>query len=369
MRLLDRYVFTEWLKAFAMAVLALLGVLLLEDFQDDLGDYLDWGASAGELVRYYLYLIPSFLPLIIPIALLVSVLFTLGNLHRNNEITVMRASGLHLFAITRSLWLAGGILALTLFALNSSVVPDSVIQSRLIRDNLRMKHEAEQFGARQTGIVPLMAFDNQAARRLWFMDRFSEFTYDGFGVHVYERDDEDQAARRIEGAEAYFDDVEGHWVIVKGRESRFDPQTGDIYYSLGFDERAYPEFTENPWLMQALNAKPADLSFDEIQRLLGLLAKDHPQRAAYEIRRQRILAEPLVCLVMVGIAIPFSVAGVRVNPVVGVAKAMGLFAAFYLLDELCRILGAQGAINLEAAVWAPMALMLALSVWLFRRAV
>ncbi|MBK1859087.1 LptF/LptG family permease [Cerasicoccus arenae] len=369
MRLLDRYVFFEWLKAFAMAVAAMLGVLLLEDFQDDMQDYLDWGATGVELVKYYLYLTPSFLPLILPIGLLISILFTLGNLHRNNEITAMRASGLHLFTITRSLWLAGGVLALLLLLLNASVVPHSIEQSRLIRNGWRMQHEAEIFGARMVGIVPLMSFDNQQDRRLWFMNRFSEYSYDGFGVNVYERDEQGREVRRIMGQEAYFDDVDGYWVFVQGREMLFDPESGENYRSIGFKERAFPELEENPWLMQALNTEPDNLSFNEIQRLLTMSHPDNPKLPTYEIRRQRIVSQPFVCLVMVGIAIPFAVAGVRVNPVVGVAKALGFFALFFMLEEIFRLLGSQGIIPLAVAVWLPFGLMLLLSAYFFRKVV
>lgn len=367
--LLDRYVFVEWLKAFVMAVAAMLGVLLLEDFQDDLSDYIEWGATSGELLRYYLYLTPSFLPLILPIGLLISILFTLGNLHRNNEITAMRASGLHLLTITRSLWLAGGVLALALLALNASVVPRAIEQSRVMREGWRMEHEAEIFGPRMVGIVPLMSFDNQRQHRLWLMNRFSEYSYDGFGVNVYERDAQGREVRRIMGMEAYYDDVDAHWTFVYGREMLFDPETGETYRSVGFDERAYPELTEDPWLMQALNTDPDKLSLNEIQHLLALSPPDNPKLKTYELRRERILSQPLVCLVMVGIAIPFAVAGVRVNPVVGVAKALGFFAFFFVLLELCRLLGAQGMVPLQLAVWLPFGLMLALSAYFFRRVV
>lgn len=369
MRLLDRYVFLEWLKAFAIAVMAMLGVLLLEDFQDDLGDYLDWGAGTVEILEYYAYLVPSLLPLIIPIGLLISILFTLGNLHRNNEITAMRASGMHLFRITRSLWLAGGLLSLLLLYLNASLVPFSVEQSRIIRDTWRMHYEAELFGPRQVGIVPLMAFDNERDHRLWFMNKFSEHTYEGFGVTVYERNEAGQEIRRVMGEEAYFDDTQGHWVFINGREILYDPNTGDAYRSVGFTHWPYQQFTEDPWLMKALNADPENLSLYEIRRLLAMASESHPRRASYEIREQRIMAQPLACLVMVGIAVPFAVAGVRVNPVVGVAKALGLFVVFFALEEICRILGAQSVMPLHWAIWLPFGLMLLVAMFLFRRVV
>ncbi|WP_309384014.1 LptF/LptG family permease [Cerasicoccus frondis] len=367
--MLDRYVFFEWLKAFIMALAAMVGVLLLEDVQDDMQDYIGWGATAMDMAKYYLYLTPSFMPLILPIALLISILFTLGNLHRNNEITAMRASGLHLFTITRSLWIAGALLTVLLFALNAKVVPDSIEQSRLLRNNWQMQHEASIRDSKRVGMVALMSFDNRSENRIWYMNAFSEFTYDGFGVNVYERDDQGREVRRLIGDEAYFDEVAGHWVFVNGREMLFDPETGESYRSLGFEEKAYPELTEDPWLMQALNDEPDNLSLPEIQKLLALSSSDNPKLPMYELRQQRILSQPLVCLVMVGIAVPFAVAGVRVNPVVGVAKALGFFALFFALEEIFRLLGSRGVIPLEVAVWLPFGLMLMLSGYYFRKVV
>lgn len=352
-----------------MALAAMIGVLLLEDVQDDMQDYLEWGASSADIALYYLYLLPSFLPLILPIALLISILFTLGNLHRNSEITAMRAGGLHLFTITRSLWLSGGLLALLLLALNARVVPESVERSRLMRNNWQMTHFAEVYGSKNTGNVYHMSFDNQRENRIWFMNRFSDFTYDGFGVNVYERDDEGREVRRLVGDEAFYDEVAGHWTFVNGREMLFDPETGESYNSIGFEEREFPELTEDPWLMQALNDEPDNLSLNEIQRLLDLSSSENPKLPMYELRQQRILSQPLVCLVMVGIAVPFAVAGVRVNPVVGVAKALGLFAVFFALEEVFRLLGSQGVMPLSLAVWLPFALMLLVSAHYFRKVV
>ncbi|WP_309398925.1 LptF/LptG family permease [Cerasicoccus maritimus] len=367
--MLDRYIFFEWLKAFIMAVAALVGVLLLADVQDDMQDYIRWGASSFEILKYYLYLTPSFMPLVLPISLLISILFTLGNLHRNNEITAMRASGLHLFTITRSLWISGALLTVVLFALNAKVVPDSIEQSRLMLNNWRLQHQAEVQGPKHVGTVRLLSFDNRAENRIWFINRFSEFSYDGFGVSVYERDEDGRETRRLMADEAYFDDVDGQWVFINGREMLFDPQTGESYRSLGFERKEYPELTEDPWLMKALNDDPDKLSLNEIQRLMALSSEDNPKMTTYQLRQQRILSQPLVCLVMVGIAIPFAVAGVRVNPVVGVSKSLGFFALFFALSEVLRLLGSQGIMPLEIAVWLPFVLMLGLSVYYFRKVV
>lgn len=52
------------------------------------------------------------------------------------------------------------------------------------------------------------------------------------------------------------------------------------------------------------------------------------------------MVQPFACIIVVAIAIPFSVAGVRTNPMVGVSKTVGLFFVYFVLDSA---LGAVGA--------------------------
>lgn len=368
MRLLDRYLFVEWLKTFALAVVATLGVLLLEDIQDDLDDLLRWGASAREILVYYGYLIPTFLPTILPISLLISILFMLGNLHRNNEITAMRAAGMNLFAITRSLWLVGLIMSTIMLTLNGHLVPNAVETSRTMQERFRMSHEASMLEVHQVGIIMHLGFDNRSEGRLWFMNRFSEFTYDGFGVTVYQRDPQGRETSRIMAREANFDEDSGYWTFIDGREFTFDPATGQAIRSLVFQERAYPDLRESPVLMQTLNKRPDDLSLFEIRELLEAIPpSENPRMHGYAVRYQAILANPLSCLIVVGIGIPFAVAGVRTNPIVGVSKAVGLFFAYFIVASVFRLLGEQQTIPIAVAAWAPIGLMLLYTAYLFRR--
>jgi lipopolysaccharide export system permease protein len=71
---------------------------------------------------------------------------------------------------------------------------------------------------------------------------------------------------------------------------------------------------------------------------------------------------------VVGIAVPFAVAGVRSNPMVGVSKAIGFFAIFYVLISIASIVGERQIIPAILAAWIPNLVMLAMSVRLFTKA-
>jgi len=66
-------------------------------------------------------------------------------------------------------------------------------------------------------------------------------------------------------------------------------------------------------------------------------------------------------------AIPFAVAGVRVNPAVGVSKSIGLFFLYWILTAVAGTLASKGWIEPASAAWLPNGGMIALAVWFLAR--
>jgi lipopolysaccharide export system permease protein len=370
MSLIDRYVLKEWVVGFALTLGVIVGILILQNMYDSLPDLIDMGASFREVAFYYMLGMPAYLPSILPIAFLVSLLFSLGTLHRNNEIIAMRASGAGLFRISRSLWVAGLALSGLLFYLTASVVPYSVERSRTFFDNLEYASSEDDAGSsKDQGLVYDLGFDNRKDGRLWFMNRFSERAWLGLGVNVHTRGAGGAEIQRVSASEAYYDDTQAHWVFLNGRELIFDPATGDPMRTLPFKKKIYAEFNEDPSLMLALHKDPKALSLFELRRIIETVPpEENPAVNAYLVRYFSLLAAPFSCLVVVGLAVPFAVSGVRTNPMIGIAKCMGYFLIFYILISITTILGERETIPALLAAWLPNLVMFAAGAWFFRRA-
>jgi lipopolysaccharide export system permease protein len=349
---LDRYIFREWLKVFLLSLLALYGILLLNDVEDNFGDLLGFGATTEEIVTFYAIKLPAYLPVALPLTFMVSLLFCLGQFHRNHELTAMRAAGLNLFRITRSLWLVAFILTGVAFYLNAQLVPWSVEQSRTLRNDMAFaKAIAEDVPEEEIGLLYNLTFHNRRDGRLWFINRFNEFNYRAYGITVSELGAEGRESRRVMANLGFFDEYEREWVFMEGRSLSFDPESGDPVRSLPFDRERMSGYGEDPALMQFLEKEPEDLSLPELQRVVNYLEPEKdPRLARYAVTFYDRLFNPLSCLIVIGLAIPFSVRGVRTNPFVGVSKAMGLLLVYYLLLHLAHISGTRGLPPLVAAL-------------------
>jgi lipopolysaccharide export system permease protein len=369
MSLIDRYILKEWAQAFGLILSLIVGILILQNMYDSLPDLLDMGAATQEIAFYYALALPIYLPVILPIAFFVSLLFSLGNLHRNNEIIAMRASGAGLLRISRSLWLVGAVLTGLLLYMTASLVPFSVEQSRTFINNLEYRSQEAVAESKDQGLVFNLGFDNRKDRRLWFMNRFSERAWLGIGVNVFIRGEEGQEIKRISASEAYFDDTQGHWVFLKGRELVFDQETGDLVHTPTFEEKVFDDFYEDPSLMLALHKDPDELSIFELRRIVETVPpEENPGVRTYLMRYHSLLAGPFSCLVIVGLVVPFAVFGVRTNPMIGVLVCMACLVAFYLLTVISTILGELGILPALVAAWVPNGTLSVVAIWLFRKA-
>lgn len=368
MTLIDRYLLREWLGALGLVLGATVGMLLMQSLYDDLEDLLEVGAGVVDIFFYFTVKLPSFLSVVLTLSLLLSLLFTLGRLHRDLEIAAMRAAGLSLWRITRMIWLAGVVLCGITWYLNGTVIPWSVEASRDVLQDLRVRGQGTIERVDQVEAVESVAFDNRKERRMWFMNRYSRYTSRGYGVTVTELDADRRVKTRLQAREAWYDAAAGGWMFREGRETWIDPATGEVQRTLPFLEHFVGHYREDPALMLVFDQRPQDLSFFELERLIAFHeGEDDPKVQRYAVRYFGLLAETLGPLIIIALAIPFAVSGVRVNPAVGVSKSIGLFLLYFVLFKASTALGARGSLDPRWAALAPNLAMLLIGVILMAR--
>jgi len=365
LKTLDRHILGEWLKILGLVLAATIGLLLMQEMYDDFRDLLDDGAGAVDIAVYYTVLMPSFLTVVLPLALLISLL---GQLHRSNEFTAMRAAGLGIFRLTRGIWVIGVLCCGLMWLFNSRVVPWSVEESRSLKDSLEFRHQAHTDGVERAGLITSVAFDNRAEGRLWYINRYNRFTGRAYGVSVSILDARRRETVRYLARVAEYDAAIRKWTFHDGCEMRFDAETGETVRPLPFIDRVFADFHEDPQLMLLIDRDPIDLSFRELRRLIDYLTVEgNPKVTKYAMRYYSLIADTLGCLIVIGIAIPFAMSGVRVSPVVGVSKSIGLFFAYYLLVNLANMIGGRELLTPQVAAWLPNAVMIGVAGWFFVR--
>ncbi len=368
MSLFDRYLFREWLKAMFVFVLLILGILVLEDMYKNLKMFLGKNAGVSNILGYYLFLLPSFFYTVIPVSFFVSLLFVLNTMQGNNEIIAMRAAGLTVFRITRVLWLTTIFLAFIMGTLNAYILPLGSARVKTILERIEFNDQKNKgYNVQSIGIVPYLNFYHLKENRLWFMSNFSFYSYRGKYAVVSQLDNAQREQKRIQAAEVSFDDARKEWVFYNGRQWNFDVSTGEPQSCHQFQEIRVQNFTETPKLMNSTNKQLKHLSFGELKDMLKEFPKNHTQLVGHWVKYYSILSTPFICFMVILLAIPFSLKGVRTNPMVGVSEAVGLFFLYYLVNNIGQLLGTQGLLQPFLAAWLPNILMLGLGGLFYRQ--
>ncbi len=368
--LLDRYILFEWFKVFCIAVAVMVGILLMNDMYSTLGNLFESGIASEQILLYYALLSPTLIPIFLPISLLLSFMFVLGSLHRNNEITSMRAAGMNDFRITRSLWLASFVIAGVFLWLNASVIPQCKEQSRKLYDNAMVeKQMRSSTGNTNAGIVKTLCFNNRRDSRLWFMNSFSRMTNVGKGVRVSTLDSKGRELSCVMAREGVYDDVDKCWFFIDGQEITYDVEKNKQKMAMGFNKKVFKDFKERPDIMLLSMNRPSDLSLSENKKILDALGNDENYKDAlpYLVRKYSIWSSPLICIIVLAIAIPFAMSGVRTNPMVGVSKTIGMFFGYFILDSIMTGLGSKGIISPLIAALIPPFLILIFTAFLYRK--
>jgi lipopolysaccharide export system permease protein len=368
----DRHLLREWLSIFCLMLALMCGLLLVHVMLDDFRDLHESGARAADLLRYIVVTIPGFLTVTLPIVLLTSTLYVLGKLHKANELSAMRAAGVGFGRLMAPIWLVGVLFCALSWWLNASVVPWSVERARSMKEEFQFRKQAKVASADQIGLVFSVGYDNSVDRRMWFFNRYSKFTGKAYGVFVTEMDVRRRETSRVAASEGWYDEKLHGWVFVDGRVMTFDPdkdaEKGENMSSVPFERRFYPRYQEDPKLMMLIDRRPIDLSFNELGQLMDYFSSDNNSKGVpYAVRYYELVADVLSPLILIAIAIPFAVTGVRVNPVVGVSKSIVLFFVYFLLKSLAEALATKQLVDPGVAAWLPDIGMAALAAVLFSR--
>ena len=133
MKIIDRYILREFLFPLMYCLFAFFILYIVADLFQNLDDFIEMRMSLVNVLLYYFFFLPNVLVLTVPFAVMLGLLYELGNLGRHNELTAMRASGVKLVRIVMPLVVSAFLLSLCILAVSEFILPISNYQSEKIR--------------------------------------------------------------------------------------------------------------------------------------------------------------------------------------------------------------------------------------------
>ena len=139
---IDIYLLKNFLGLFLATFFIAIFILLMQFMWLHVNDLVGKGIGLSVLAEFFIYAAASVVPLALPLAILLSSLISFGNLAEKSELTAMKAAGISLFRILRSLAIAVAFLSVGAFFFSNNVLPKSQTKLWALIFSLRQKTPA-----------------------------------------------------------------------------------------------------------------------------------------------------------------------------------------------------------------------------------
>jgi lipopolysaccharide export system permease protein len=335
-----------FLQAYVYCIAGFTSIWFIFDVSDNISTFLDQRISRTLILEYYLTQIPQILVILLPVALLLALLFSLGRMSRSNEIVSMLTSGVSLPRILAPLLFIGLLTTAASTALNYSMAPHGEYAHKRLLDD-------PQSSRRQMGLTAQI-FRNRTDNRTWFIQQFYPGENVFNTVHIVQQDANDNIVTAYIITRALYHPETHAWEFQLLKIVHYDKE-GNVTKTIPFtDSLMITDWSETPYRLSSANLRAEHLSVPELRDYLQFNSDFPPTLLApFATHLQYRIALPWTCAVVALIAGSLGVGYSRRGILSSVAAAILLVFAMNFVMHLFLALGEGARIPNWAAAWTP----------------
>jgi LPS export ABC transporter permease LptF/LPS export ABC transporter permease LptG len=346
-RLLDRYVASAYIRVFGLAALALAGIFYISTFLDLSDKVFKGDATWRMLGTYFVYITPQYAYYILPLAVLLAALVTIGVLTKNNELVVMKACGISLYRVAVPMLVCAAATGALLFALEESFLGPANRRAERLRSIIRSgvattAVSTRQWVAGERGEIYNYTYADPATKALL---QVSIFSLNEDRSRLVARTSADRAVPS--GADT------DHWTLEHGWRRDFRADGGAAQFA-AFETR--PGRMAPPSVFVTDEPDARFMGYRQLRVYADRLRASGLDVLGLEVALARKLSFPFVTIIMTLIAVPFAVLTGHRGAMAGIGVGIGLAMTYWTTISVCAAMGAGGMMPPTIAAWAPNAI-------------
>lgn len=356
-RIINRYLMREIVGIFVLALSIFTVVLLMGRMVKLMEMVVANGVPLAEVIRLIILLLPSFLVLTIPMAFLLAVLLAFGRLSSDNEITVLKASGISLASLLPPVLLTAAGAALLTLCISVFAVPWGNTGFKQMTLEVARKYAASAIRER--------IFRDDLPGIVLYVDQYDEAKHTMQRVMIQDsRNPERPLTIFAKSGLISSDDTQGVLRILLKNGSIHTMQKSD-YRLVSFGEYLLTtELGHNTPLVRT----EIDMGIAELQRSIASPNLPSQTRLKMATELQSRFAFPAATFVFAILALPLGLSNRRSGKGSGFTLSIFILMLYYVLQSFLRTLAEKGGIQPSLAVWLPNMLFLAVGLLLLRLA-
>lgn len=351
--IIDRYIARAVISG-AIASLAIFTALFIFiDFVAELDSVGTHNYGLTQALWYVVLSTPQRLYELSPSAILLGGLISLGAMAANSELVAMRAAGVTIVRIIRSVLQAGIPLVIAVILLGEVIAPKTTPAANSVRAVALQK---QVLAGNKDGVWAKYGNRYINVKEVLPNLRLND-------VHIYELSDDMQLRESIYAQQAML--IEDRWHLDDVRRSEI--VNGVVKTRIETTE-IWPKLID-PELFDVLQMKPVNMSAERLLQYARYMEQNELETSDYRLAFWVKVFTPLTCLTMLLIAMPIVLTTTPRSGGTGQRIMIGLMLGigFYVINRAINHLGVVYDLAPLLSAALPLLLVVTLSVFLLRR--
>lgn len=346
-RLLDLYLLRRYISVIGLSFIGLLGLFYIGTIVDLSEKLFKGSASMLTLIDFLFYSTPQFVYFLMPIAVLVAALVTIGTLTKTGELTVMRSCGISLYRLSMPLLVAAAVWSALLFTLEERVLAQANKKKAAIEDVIRERVST-------TIDITSRHWLAGTRGRIYFYGAYDQRRRQFADLSVYEiAESPYRVTRHTFVPHAAL--TRGAWSGGPGWTQSFPPSGPPVQDA--FTTRTLT--LDSPSYFETETRDAEAMTVSQLGEYVKNLKASGLSSGSFDVELQRKYAMPLMTLIMTLIAIPFGVTTGRRGALYGIGLAIALAFTYQITFIAFGFFGSAELLPAVLAAWAPNILFLA----------
>jgi lipopolysaccharide export system permease protein len=339
-RLFDRYLLKTFVRFLLFALLAASAIFVVVDLIEHLDSFIDKKVPYLIVVQYYLLYLPYIIYLVLPMATLLSALFTVGNLSRNHELTAAKASGIGLYRILFHLLFVGILLSAGNFFFGETLVPYTNRENQDLYRRRVSANPAQQGGP---GRIYLRNQPGEMVR----LDSYDEKSGTAHNLD-YQDFDGQTLVRRLNAREAIWKDTA--WVVASGQLWVFHP---DCTVSRAIHDQTFSDlgFTPADLVIKEVRTEPEAMGYWQLRRYVATLQIVGANTLRWNVDLAFKEAMPITCAIVILLGVPIAAQYRRSGIALSIGMGMLISFTYFAFQQIGRVIAYNGSLSPLTAAW------------------
>ena len=353
MYILHQYIARRLLVSLTLTTFTFLLITIVIDLAENLDTFIDFEAKLYLIFLYYVYRIPYWLILILPISCLLGSIFAMTSLTRHNEIAAMKTMGLSTYHILMPVLCCGLIISGLAFIFTDYIVPRATLQHNDI--NNQIMAQQSNTGSQRHVLIQGSQGEIIFARNY---DAKKEFAKD-ISIEMFTNS---ALSERIVAKNLFW--RKPNWIAVDGCRYTFQ---GKIQITTIFDTLTIPHSDLRPVDFTRQIKLPEEMTYSELKSYIY-----RGNARGEDVLRHRVdlhlkIAVPFAALIIVILGATIGANTHRTSISNSFGLGILICFGFYSCLKTGQALGWNGVLSPGFSAWFTNALFVCLTIYIFWR--